>query len=829
MESFLKDNLEDSLKNTQNESNAHVEFRKYSLSTKNNVLILRNMSFSLPKGKMTALLGLSGDGKSTTMDRIAGLCNPSHKTAGDILVDVGAGLEKRKDVAKWFSRITYCQQESIDYRKLTAIQIISSVAEVNNVPLKEAKELLSRFSIEKNKNVSFKNLSGGQKRRVLVICALLENKDLCIYDEPISGLDSSLAMLVLHTIKKTEKTSLISVHQPSPEIVSLFDHIIVMYNGTAIYSGACSDVIGFFAQHNVNLVKENYFYLTYMVHLFGSDNHTEEDLKNKRSLDLFTESIMTQEISSYDSSQRNLFLVPITNTIVGKEAFSIIKTSFLFDKGFFGKPIIIELFGICIWLAIFCFLYKDGVASAPKMLSNYTLPDWSIFLSDAGKTKLTNLLTAKGAEYSGYYTQYLNILLLNKTFFAMLLFMIVLVYILLVGDTYVSSNEYHVSLKKNIQKNSNTPLAYILALCVEVVLRKVFLLLLFQIIFFFYIVKFTNDSWLYKNSTISCLPLIVGMYFFSLISGLIYICFQMLSINRKLKAFLIGMLFALFLDSVFFDYIGDSHYKIICSLELYSETIIYAHDCSAFFKDFVTSNLITFPVIKYFIDTLLKAGTLVKKFQFMFIPHTMMYMYGLRQKTIPYEIDSTLNYLPVASKYLENAHLDIDKHTANQKISASVNFFRMALICCNSTNSFIRKDSTNIYTSRLSDGLMIILKLKYPNSYNTLLGLPDTTPLPPINRSQEQTTLNNIVEDNISDPKERERYYRVCNTIVDNAVNGITITAHSYPFDGNSSIIKSISILDIIWTPMKFLLPLIALFLLVCFFKYRAIQPKLRC
>ncbi|KAI5179440.1 hypothetical protein NEFER01_2253, partial [Nematocida sp. LUAm1] len=80
MESFLKDNLEDSLKNTQNESNAHVEFRKYSLSTKNNVLILRNMSFSLPKGKMTALLGLSGDGKSTTMDRIAGLCNPSHKT-----------------------------------------------------------------------------------------------------------------------------------------------------------------------------------------------------------------------------------------------------------------------------------------------------------------------------------------------------------------------------------------------------------------------------------------------------------------------------------------------------------------------------------------------------------------------------------------------------------------------------------------------------------------------------------------------------------------------------------------------------------------------------
>ncbi|KAI5172003.1 hypothetical protein NEFER03_1248, partial [Nematocida sp. LUAm3] len=80
MEKFTKDNLEDNSKNIYKENSIHTEFRKYSLSTKNNVPILRNMSFSLPKGKMTALLGLSGDGKSTTMDRIAGLCNPSHKT-----------------------------------------------------------------------------------------------------------------------------------------------------------------------------------------------------------------------------------------------------------------------------------------------------------------------------------------------------------------------------------------------------------------------------------------------------------------------------------------------------------------------------------------------------------------------------------------------------------------------------------------------------------------------------------------------------------------------------------------------------------------------------
>ncbi|KAI5173009.1 hypothetical protein NEFER03_2002, partial [Nematocida sp. LUAm3] len=742
-------------------------------------------------------------------------------------------LEKRKDVAKWFSRITYCQQESIDYRKLTAIQIISSVAEVNNVSLKEAKELLSRFSIEKNKNVSFKNLSGGEKRRILVICALLENKDLCIYDEPISGLDSNLAMLVLQSIKKTEKTSLISVHQPSPEIVSLFDHIIVMYNGTVIYSGACSDVIDFFSQINVNLVKENYFYLTYMVHLFGSDNHTEEDLKNKRNLDLFTESIMAQEISPHDSSQRNLFLVPIANTVTGKEAFSIIKTSFLFEKGFFGKSLIIELLGVCIWLAIACFFYSNGVASVSRKFG--AVPNWSIFLSDAGKTKLTNLLTAKGAEYSDYYTYYLNVLLVNRNMYIGFLFSSMLIYILLVGDIYVSSNAYYVTLKKNIQKNSNTPLAYIFAMCVEVLLRKVFLLFLFQVIFFFYIAKFTNDSWMYNNSTISCLPLIAGMYILSFISGLIYICFQLLSINRKIRLFLISIFFSLFMDSGIMGYILDFLFKLVYT-GLYSETIIYFQENSKVLKNILIPNAVTSQgIIDYIIESLFKIGTLVRKFQFLFMPHILMHMYGLKQKTIPYEIDSTLNYLPVDNAHLQKEDLDLDKHVAKEENNIKEIFLQRMVYYCEL--SYIKKDDPQTPKTDLTKVFLIILERKHPEFFESIEeNKVDTSPhlihLLTLRKNLDDISeeeLDSIVKTNIPDSKEQKEYYNNCNNMADLLASSGTSFAYPTPFYFDGSTIKSVSFLDILWVPMKFLLPLSALFLLICFLKYRAIQPKLRC
>ena len=99
-------------------------------------------------------------------------------------------------------------------------------------------------------NDGLKGLSGGEKKRVCIAEKLLINSPILLLDEPTSGLDSSTSFIIISFLKeyakKNNKIILTTIHQPSSNIFSLFDKLIIINHGKCVYQGKCNRLIGYF-------------------------------------------------------------------------------------------------------------------------------------------------------------------------------------------------------------------------------------------------------------------------------------------------------------------------------------------------------------------------------------------------------------------------------------------------------------------------------------------------------------------------------------------------------------------------------------------------------
>jgi ABC-type multidrug transport system ATPase subunit len=97
-----------------------------------------------------------------------------------------------------------------------------------------------------------KGISGGERKRLCVAIELLNRPKLIFLDEPTSGLDSTTAFTVCqalhHLAESGECTVVCTIHQPAPNAFALFDNLILMKNGEAVFQGACEGVIPFLEQ-----------------------------------------------------------------------------------------------------------------------------------------------------------------------------------------------------------------------------------------------------------------------------------------------------------------------------------------------------------------------------------------------------------------------------------------------------------------------------------------------------------------------------------------------------------------------------------------------------
>ena len=205
-------------------------------------LAVKDISFSVEEGELFAFLGENGAGKSTTINM---LCTILEKTAGDVTV-CNYELGKEDDEIRKLIGIVF--QNSVLDNKLTVKENLYTRGSYYGLSKPEIAERLTHFaeSFEMNEiwNRNYEKLSGGQRRRVDIIRALIHNPKILFLDEPTTGLDPKSRKLVWDYINflRREKGMTIFLTTHYMEEVRDADHVVVLDQGRIICKGTPAEL-----------------------------------------------------------------------------------------------------------------------------------------------------------------------------------------------------------------------------------------------------------------------------------------------------------------------------------------------------------------------------------------------------------------------------------------------------------------------------------------------------------------------------------------------------------------------------------------------------------
>ena len=168
---------------------------------------LNDVSVRIARGTITGLLGPSGCGKSTLMRSIVGT---QIVTSGQVTV-----LGKPAGSADLRRRVGYVTQDPTIYDDLRVIDNVRYFASLYGSDSKSADEAIAAVGLTDHRTATCGNLSGGQRTRASLACALVSNPDLLVLDEPTVGLDPVLRVDLweqFHQLARRGITLLVSSH-----------------------------------------------------------------------------------------------------------------------------------------------------------------------------------------------------------------------------------------------------------------------------------------------------------------------------------------------------------------------------------------------------------------------------------------------------------------------------------------------------------------------------------------------------------------------------------------------------------------------------------------
>ena len=215
--------------------------------------VLRGVSISLEKGDVLALIGPSGNGKSTLLRCINFLETPA---SGNIKVNFDAADSARKsesEIRKKRLHFGLVFQNFNLFPQYTALQNVAlakelhdrehrpalSMAQVRAAAEEEARELLLQVGLAEKSNFYPHQLSGGQQQRVAIARALALRPDILCFDEPTSALDPELTEEVLRVIKSLAdgSTTMIIVTHAMAFAREAASKVVLMENGASLEHG----------------------------------------------------------------------------------------------------------------------------------------------------------------------------------------------------------------------------------------------------------------------------------------------------------------------------------------------------------------------------------------------------------------------------------------------------------------------------------------------------------------------------------------------------------------------------------------------------------------
>uniref|UniRef100_A0A453NPT0 ABC transporter domain-containing protein n=1 Tax=Aegilops tauschii subsp. strangulata TaxID=200361 RepID=A0A453NPT0_AEGTS len=248
--------------------------------TEDRLVLLKGVSGAFRPGVLTALMGVSGAGKTTLMDVLAG-----RKTGGYIEGDINiSGYPKNQET---FARIAgYCEQNDIHSPHVTVYESLVYSAWLRLSPDvdSEARQMFVEQVMELVELTSLRGalvglpgvngLSTEQRKRLTIAVELVANPSIIFMDEPTSGLDARAAAIVMRAVRNTVdtgRTVVCTIHQPSIDIFEAFDELFLMKRGgEEIYVGplghnSCHLIDYFEGIQGVKKIKDGYNPATWML------------------------------------------------------------------------------------------------------------------------------------------------------------------------------------------------------------------------------------------------------------------------------------------------------------------------------------------------------------------------------------------------------------------------------------------------------------------------------------------------------------------------------------------------------------------------------------
>ena len=211
-----------------------IEIKKLKKIYDNKFEALKGINLIIPKGSFYGLLGPNGAGKTTTIGAISGLVNYKD---GNISV---MGYDNKKNYRITRSLIGLSPQE-LNFDVFFSIKkVLEFQAGYYGLSARDAKKrtelMLEQFGLQDKRHNSFRELSGGMKRRLQIAKSLIHNPEILILDEPTAGVDIELRHMLWEFLKKINqegKTILLTTHYIE-EAEHLCDKIAIIDNGRII-------------------------------------------------------------------------------------------------------------------------------------------------------------------------------------------------------------------------------------------------------------------------------------------------------------------------------------------------------------------------------------------------------------------------------------------------------------------------------------------------------------------------------------------------------------------------------------------------------------------
>ena len=208
----------------------------------NGTAVLKDINFELEEGKFYTLLGASGSGKSTILNIIAGLLQP---TTGDVFLDE----ERINDIPINKRDVHTVFQNYALFPHMNVFENVAFPLKLKKVDKKEierrVEEALKMVRLAGFENRQIQKLSGGQRQRVAIARAIINEPRVILLDEPLSALDLKLRTEMQYELRELQQRlgiTFVFVTHDQEEALAMSDWIFVMNDGEIVQSGTPVDI-----------------------------------------------------------------------------------------------------------------------------------------------------------------------------------------------------------------------------------------------------------------------------------------------------------------------------------------------------------------------------------------------------------------------------------------------------------------------------------------------------------------------------------------------------------------------------------------------------------